>query len=116
MITIIDQIVARLKELNYINDRQVIINYLQFHLPMHPVGKWGFIHDMQKRGIPKDQALEEWDKADINERELIKEFLKSKERLFRSLTGMKQKQKVQRLLASRGFASDAIWSALDKIR
>src|SRR3989338_10498351 len=62
------RVMARLTELNYLNDSAIITNHLEYRVKARPQGRYGFLFEMRRRGIDSKKAAAEWDKKRIDER------------------------------------------------
>ena len=110
---LLEKITARLKELNYLNDDRLLNDYFEYRLKNRPVGKFLFLHDMHRRGIPIKKARAEWEKRNMDELPLAKELLSQKGRQFEKLPPVLRKNKIVRFLASRGFSPETVWELAD---
>lgn len=104
-----ERVIVRLKELGYLNDDQILQNYFEYRLIARPVGKFLFLQQMHRRGIPLEQARAEWDKRRIEERPLAKELVAKYQAKFAAMPMVARKKKIAALLASRGFSPDVVW-------
>lgn len=111
----VQKVLTRLRELNYIDDKKILENYFEYRLQARPLGKFRFLHEMYKRGIPVDKAKAEWEARNTNEKPLARALIEKKARLFRGLPAALKKKKIASMLASRGFAPDTIWGILEKM-
>lgn len=112
----IEKVMDRLEGLGYIDDKKIVSNVLEYRLHERPVGKFGFLIEMKRKGINTDRAKEEWEKRGIDEHELARALFENKKRFLAKLPLQKQKEKFSRLLASRGFSSDIVWGLLEKLK
>lgn len=108
----IKKVVARLKELKYLDDSKILENYFEFRLKSRPQGKFLFLHQMRRRGIPFDAAKLEWERRGIDEETLAREVLEKKRLAWTGLPAVLQKKKAAQFLASRGFAAETVWSII----
>lgn len=104
---------SRLSELGLINDAKILENYFEYRLATRPVGKFLFIHEMHRRGIPIKEATAEWEKRGVSERELAKNFLAKKHSKVADLPSFLRRKKTAQLLASRGFSPETVWHVVD---
>ncbi|MBI2453805.1 regulatory protein RecX [Candidatus Peregrinibacteria bacterium] len=109
------KVLARLKELDFLNDGKILENYLEYRLKNRPVGKFLFLREMHRRGIPFEKSAEEWEKRGIQEGELAADFVQRRARKFESMPLALRKKKIGTLLASRGFSADTVWDVLGKL-
>lgn len=112
----IPKVIARLKEFNYINDDKILENYFEFRLSSRPQGKYFFMNEMRRRGIPLDKATFEWEKRGINEVDLAQKLLSVKGKKYSGFDPFTRKKKIATFLAGRGFSPETVWNVLDKLR
>lgn len=108
----ITKVMARLYELNYINDEKILDNFFLFSLPAKPQGKFGFLSTMRRRGIGREKAEQKWRMNVVSEKQLAVDLLARKSKQISKYKENKRKEKMARLLASRGFSGDTIWDVL----
>ena len=112
----IPKVIARLKEFNYINDDKILENFFEYRLKSKPQGRYFFLGEMRRRGIPVDKAAGEWEKRRINEVELANKLLLSKAKKYYAFDAFTRKKKIATFLAGRGFSPETVWNILDKLR
>lgn len=110
----ISMVMARLKELRYIDDDKILENYFEYSLSAKPQGKFMFVQKMRQKGILAKYAKEAWEKRGVNEFELARKFLEENASKLKRFPEEKRKQKTAALLASRGFSASTVWGVLDK--
>lgn len=110
---VVSKVMSRLSELGLINDAKILENYFEYRLATRPVGKFLFIHEMHRRGIPIKEATSEWDKRGVSERELAKNFLTKKQSKIAGLPSFLRRKKTAQLLACRGFSPETVWHVVD---
>ena len=111
----IDAVVARLKELRYLDDRR-----LAEHLAAAAVSSgrgYGLrlALDLAKRGIPRDIADETLSgiAAGHDERDLVRDLLKRKYPAFdAAIADNREKARVMNFLLRRGFSRSAVFEAM----
>ncbi len=113
----VKKILERLRELKYLDDARILSDYFEYRLKSRPVGKFAFLHEMHRRGIPFVRAKQEWEKREIDEEPLARGLLQTKGRLWEKekMPVVLRKKKIVSLLSGRGFAPDTIWGILDKV-
>lgn len=109
----IKKVLERLRELKYLDDDKILENYFEYRLKSRPQGKFLFLHEMHRRGIPFEKARAEWEKRDIEEKPLALELLKKRERQLKGLPQVLRKKRIASLLASRGFSPETVWGILE---
>lgn len=112
---LIKKVTERLKELHYVDDEKILENYFEYRLKTRPQGKFLFLHEMHRRGIPFVRARAEWERRNISEEPLARALLKSRERQLKNIPQVLRKKRMAGLLASRGFSPETVWGILEKI-
>ena len=110
---LIERVLARLHELKYIDDDRILQNYFEYKLAFKPVGKYRFLNDMRRIGIPKVKAINAWESKNVDEEALALQLLEARKKRFVGLKGQDRKKKIVSLLGGRGFAPDVIWKVLE---
>ena len=110
----VPKVIARLKELKYLDDKKYIENYVADRIEFKPRGKFLIKRELKLKGI-KEKAIEEClrDLAP-DEEEIALSTLQRRERLWKPYPLQKQKEKAFRFLASKGFEPDAIYKAVKR--
>lgn len=109
---IIGQVMARLKELGYLDDEKYTRHFLESKLSVSPQGKFALYSKLRQKGIPKQIFDKWWEMGKFDEQALAEKLLRQKRRLFARLPEEKKKQKIMSLLASRGFSPEVIYGLL----
>lgn len=112
----VEKVIARLKELAYLDDGKILENYFEYRLNNRPVGKFAFMQEMRRRGISREAASAAWEKRNIDEKSLALALIEKKKKNLEKLLPNGRKKKIARLLASRGFSPEIIWSTLETWR
>lgn len=107
------QVVKRLRELQYLDDQKILADYFEYRLKSRPVGKFGFLHQMHRRGFSFERAKLEWEKRGVDEGMLAEALLEKKRKELDKLPEVLRKKKIMSLLARRGFSPDTTWRILD---
>ncbi|MBI2638197.1 regulatory protein RecX [Candidatus Peregrinibacteria bacterium] len=113
----VKKVIKRLQELQYLDDSRILSDYFEYRLKSRPVGKFLFLHEMHRRGIPFEQAKQAWEKRDIDEEPLALQLLESRKRQWKKekMPPVLRKKKAIQLLTSRGFSPDTIWGLIDSL-
>lgn len=103
----INAVIARLRELGYLDDALYARNFIETRTRLRPKGVFGLRTELLRKGIAMEIAREALDAAAIDEEVLALEALSRKRRGF---TGDRRQvwQKKARFLASRGFSPETI--------
>lgn len=108
----IKKVMARVKDLNYINDCEYAKDYISNRLIQNPKGKHLLKIELALKGIRQETIDCEIEKADIDEVKIAEDILKRKKQRFDKYSDQKRKEKIMRYLASRGFEFDTIYKIL----
>ncbi len=100
--------VKRLKNLNYLNDKEYINLFTGDRLRFKPQSKRLIRQKLIQKGIGKDEVEEELSNIRINEKEQAVLAFRKKIKAIKTGTPQQQKEKIQRFLASRGFTPGVI--------
>ncbi len=109
-----DKVIKRLKELNYINDKEFAKDYIQTRLIVNPKGKNLLKLELKLKGVDRqiiDNSIED---AKIDEIKVALDVLERKKKSIKRAEVKKRKERIMRLLSSRGFKLETIYKVLDK--
>lgn len=122
---VIDEVMAWLEERGYIDDRAFAEAFVRDRLRLRPRGRMGLRQELRRKGLEdavSDAAIDAvMDATDVSERDLARDAAETWGRKNRSAvrgarTSKEERLKVRRRLyghlARRGFASDAVRSAI----
>lgn len=114
---LIEEIIAKLKHLNFINDEEFARSWIQSRTGFRPEGRALILMELRKKGISKDII----DKVFPEERPASQEnmlaeklALKKLERI-KNLPFLEQKKKLYSFLSQKGFSFDVIFTIVDKL-
>ena len=108
-----DQVVARLKELNYLNDKDFSSAWVNYRSLSSPRGKYALRQELKRKGIQEEdmsQALE-----DYSEHEAIAGLAAKKWPVLKDASIWKRKEKLQRFLLSRGFTISEVIEVVNSV-
>lgn len=111
----IDEVMERLKDLNYLNDLDYAKNFATDRAKFRPRGKMLIRKELMSKGIGKEdlnQAFVGEEGEGFDELAGALELIRRKERLWQDLDPKKKKEKAFRFLSSKGFGIDTIYKAL----
>jgi len=111
----IEKVLARLTELNYIDDAKILENFINYSVPDSPVGKFKYLHKMRQRGIPYKQAESAWNKADLDEGALARKVAATRLKRYEEEPVLVKRKKIMNFLAARGFSPNLIYEVLSEI-
>lgn len=109
------QVIARLKDLKYLDDDEFVKSYIETRTESNPKGKFLLKKELGLKGIPEELVEKTWEELKINEEDLARKIIKKKTRALSALQGQKKKEKLFYYLSSRGFSRDVIYEILQKI-
>jgi regulatory protein len=112
---IVDQVIARLKELGYLNDEQFATSYATSRLTVKPLGRTRLRRDLQRKKLPTQTVEQALDEAysEQSEEELIERAINKRLRLKGMPATREETKKLFDYLVRRGFNYDLV---LRKIR
>ncbi len=105
---LLDKVVEKLKSINQINDENFARWFVDQRLTFKPEGKRALRFELKKKGIDDKTIAKVLEENQSSDYELALLALKKKSRI-------KDREKLQRYLASRGFSWDVINEALAKV-
>lgn len=108
--TVVEQVIARLKEFGYLNDEQLAVNFASSRLTIRPLGRTRMRRDLQRRKLPNEiteQTLNQLYEGDAEE-ELIDRALAKRLRLKGAPTTPEAAKKLFDYLMRRGFGYDLV--------
>ncbi|HYE71822.1 MAG TPA: regulatory protein RecX [Blastocatellia bacterium] len=107
---VVERVLARLKELGYLNDEQFAASFAASRLTAKPVGRNRLRRDLQRKKIPSqvaDKALEDA-YSEGREEELIETAIKKRLRLKGRPTTREETKKLYDYLLRLGFGYDLV--------
>ncbi len=104
-----DQVLARLQELNLINDENYVRNAIEEAAKYKLQGRYKLASRLQRKGIPFKDTETLWNEAQLSERELATEALHRAAKRFAKVPPDKLYQRRASFLASRGFSPEIIF-------
>lgn len=114
---VIEELLVRLIEQRFVDEERFARSYVRGKFKIKGWGRLKIKQGLYYKGISEyctKKAFEEID--DTAYRETILEVLRKKDRLLKENHPYKRKQKLMQYLASRGFESPYIYSALDALK
>ncbi|MBA4336485.1 hypothetical protein C0416_01790 [bacterium] len=110
----IASVIARLKELKYVDDGSFATDYISTRTKISPRGKQMLKMELRMKGVSHSFIADAIEKANIDEESLAKKVITKYEKRYVGLEKHKKKEKIMRLLISKGFKPDTIYKILDK--
>lgn len=113
----VDQVVARLKELNYLSDERFAADFTRLRQENEKLGRRRVQQGLMQKGIPAPLAAQALSNQydDVDEAALARQYVERK-RLKPPSGDREQKQKetarIMRRLVAAGFSTRAIWKVL----
>jgi regulatory protein len=111
---LIPPVIARLRELNYLDDARFALEYARHHARLRRQGRYRIARDLRARGIPDrliDAALDAIF-AETDEASLVRARLKRRLSHLRGKIDQRKLASLYRSLLAAGFSSDIIRTEL----
>lgn len=108
----IQKVINRLKELNYLNDSSYAKDFITDRVQFRPRGKFLIKKELKNKGIHPELAEKIIDETYEDEEEPALQAIKSRIKRLQNEPPQKQKEKLMRFLASRGFKIDTIYKVI----
>ncbi len=107
---VVDQVVARLEELGYLNDEEFAANFANSRLTTKPIGRTRLRRDLQRKKLPAQVVEQSLNEAyeQQSEEELIQRAIKKRLRLKGPPETREEAKKLFDYLMRRGFSYDLI--------
>ncbi len=109
---VIEKVIRRLDELNYLNDEEYAKAYVSDRVKFRPKGKFLLKRELTKKGVEKELIQKTLDGMEIDEVVLATEVLERVQKKWAKFPIMEQRNKAYRYLAARGFNGDSIYKAV----
>jgi regulatory protein len=117
---LVPPIIARLRELNYLDDAKYALNYASQHVKVRRQGRFRITRELRARGVPDryiDEAIAKVF-AETDEPALVRARLKRRLALLNKKSGPLDQKKIASLyrnLLTAGFSADTIRNELKRI-
>lgn len=108
-----ERVLSRLKELNYINDRDFVRDYFLEKSRLKAKGKFKIINELKVKKIDTDLISEVLSEIDFDETEILNSLFQKQISKLKNLPQNKQKEKLFRFLLQRGFSQVSIYNLLN---
>ena len=110
----ISMVLAKLKDFNFLNDREFAIWLIDQRTKVSARGKRAIVSELKQKGIDADLISELFDTPESasTEIESARALLSKKERQFSRFEPKMRNQKIKEFLARRGFSWDTIQAVL----
>lgn len=107
---VVDQVIARLVELGYINDEEFAANFANSRLTAKPIGRSRLRNDLRRKKLPSDTIENALDEAyeQQTEEELIDRAISKRVRLKGAPATREDAKKLFDYLIRRGFDYDLV--------
>jgi regulatory protein len=107
---VVDQVVARLEELGYLNDEEFAANFANSRLTAKPIGRTRLRRDLQRKKLPAQVVEQSLNEAyeQQSEEELIERAIKKRLRLKGAPETREEAKKLFDYLMRRGFSYDLV--------
>lgn len=111
-ISVVSQTIARLKELNFLNDEDYGKSFAHSRQKYRGKSKYFISYELKQKGISED-IINTVSKNAQDDLLTAKAFVERKKRIYAHLDKAQFKGKMMRLLQSRGFSFDVIKKAVE---
>jgi regulatory protein len=107
---VVDQVVARLKELGYLNDEELAANFASSRLTAKPLGRTRLRRDLQRKKLSSQTIEDALDEVyeQQSEEELIERAINKRVRLKGPPATREEAKKLFDYLMRRGFSYDLV--------
>lgn len=104
----VEQVMERLTEWKYLDDRVFARNFIQKRLKLQPRGEFLLKLELLRKGIPEEDILSGLSELHFSEKDSAREVLQKKNRALQCLPEKKRFVKAASLLKNRGFRPEII--------
>jgi len=111
----IKKVIEKLKEMDLLNDKKFIEDYVSYRLKNNPKSQKVLILELRKKGVDESLINEYFSQNQINEEELAFLLLKKRFPRWLNLDGKKRLKKAFDFLARRGFSFEVSKKTIEKI-
>lgn len=111
----IKQIVKRLKEWKYLDDRDYAKSYIQSRCNLNPRGEYLLKWELKRKGLENKVIEKALAEANLDEMALAQDLIKRKAKSLQRLPKQKQRERLMYTLRSRGFKPEIIFEVLPKM-
>jgi regulatory protein len=107
---VVDQVIARLEELGYLNDEEFAANFANSRLTAKPIGRSRLRRDLRRKKLPSETIENALDEAydQQSEEELIDRAISKRVRLKGAPTDREEAKRLFDYLIRRGFSYDLV--------
>lgn len=109
---VIEKVIERLKELNYLNDSQYAKDYISDRIRFKPRSKFLLKRELSLKGISPEVSAEILDDSGADEFEMAIQLLRKRGFFDSENLSQKEQAKYCRFLASKGFNKEIIYKSL----
>lgn len=113
----VEQVVSRLLELNYLNDEEYAVNFVNSRLAVKPLGPVRLRRDLQRRDLPPGtvEATMAGAFAEKSEESLLTATIQKRIRLKGRPTDRASRHRLMAYLLRRGFSYDLVLTKLGEL-
>lgn len=109
--SIIDELFARLKRLELIDDEKFARWWVEQRMSFRPKAKRIMIYELRIKGIKKEIIEEVLSKIEVDEEKIARELLEKKAYKWKNLPSRDARQKMAQFLGQKGFG----WEVIEKV-
>jgi regulatory protein len=111
----IKKVIEKLKEMDLLNDKKFIEEYVSFYLKNNPKSKKVLTLELLKKGVNKNLIDEYFLKNQLDEEEIAFLLLKKRWKRWQDLEEKKRLKKAFDFLGRRGFSFDTVKKVVEKL-
>lgn len=112
--SVIDQVIARLCELKYLDDKAYAESHVRSRIRGKPKGEYALRQELSAKGIQNTIIDQYFENHPLDEGALSYKALQAKWPLYRNLEYATKKRRATDFLLRRGFSYDSIREALER--
>lgn len=113
---IVDEVIAKLYELNFLDDQDFAAKYVEHRMGSRPVGRRALSWEMRRKGLDAETVAEATSTLDDEaEREAARQAARTRIGKMGRLDHKEARQRLSGFLQRRGFAWDTIRCVVDEI-
>jgi SOS response regulatory protein OraA/RecX len=109
----VKSVIARLIELNYLDDKKYAIDYIQDRIKFRPRGKYMITGELKRKGVSKSDIEFAFKNVEFCESDVAMSLIKKRISRWSKFDKYVQKQKACLYLSSNGFDRETIYKTIE---
>lgn len=109
----VEKVIARLRELRYLDDELFVQDYISDRTRFKPRGIYLIKRELKQKGLSEELIERAMSECPVDEGDAAHRALEKKMRSWQKDSLEKQRQKAYQFLASKGFKLDTIYKTLE---